>query len=464
MSPRIEERASAQADPTPGDERARVLALVKQHGWNTTSFQVLEPGFCYWFAAPDACVAYVDTGRAWVAAGAPIAPLERAALIASAFCAEAARHRRRACFFATEHRFTALTQLRSLLIGEQPSWDPTAWAATLQQSRSLREQLRRARSKGVTVRPVAAAELSDPGAPARAAIEGLLTRWLRARPMSPMSFLVQLHLYSHPEERRCFVAEQQGRVVGVLGVVPIYARGGWFLEDLLRDPGAPNGTAELLVDSAMRHAATEGIGYATLGLAPLSGVQSAWLRTARQWSAGLYDFEGLRAFKAKLRPQSWAPIHVSYPAEQGVAWTLHDVLSAFAQEGVLRFGLRTLLRVPALVVRLLAVLLLPWIGLLSLARGPRWFPSPWVQGAWIAFDGVLLLALLALAQRWRYWLGTLLAVAVSADAVLTLMEVLLYNAPRIERPLHAVPLAVAVGAPSGAAVLLWLGRLHRMPR
>lgn len=82
---------------------------------------------------------------------------------------------------------------------------------------------------------------------------------------------------------------------------------------------------------------------------------------------------------------------------------------------MLRFGLRTLLRVPALVVRLLAVLLLPWIGLLLLARGPRWFPSPWVQGAWIAFDGALLAALLALVRRWRFWLGTLLAVAVSAD-------------------------------------------------
>lgn len=228
MSPRTEETAPSDADPPPCAERARVLALVKQHGWNTTTFQILEPGFRYWFAETDACVAYVDTGRAWVAAGAPIAALERAAPVASAFCAEAARHRRRACFFATEHRFTELAPMRSLLIGEQPSWDPLAWETTLRQSRSLREQLRRARAKGVTVRPVTTAELADPGAPVRVALAGLLARWLRTRPMSPMSFLVQLHLYSHPEERRCFVAEPRGRMIGVLGVVPIYARGGWL--------------------------------------------------------------------------------------------------------------------------------------------------------------------------------------------------------------------------------------------
>ncbi|HET6983586.1 MAG TPA: hypothetical protein VFI53_15695, partial [Myxococcaceae bacterium] len=58
----------SQLDP----ERRRVLAVLRRHGWNATSFQVLEPGFQYWFADEDACVAYVDTGRSWVAAGAPL--------------------------------------------------------------------------------------------------------------------------------------------------------------------------------------------------------------------------------------------------------------------------------------------------------------------------------------------------------------------------------------------------------
>src|SRR5258705_9073026 len=49
------------------DERARVAALVRRFGWNAPSFQVLEPGFRYFIADDDAAVAYVDTGRAWVA-------------------------------------------------------------------------------------------------------------------------------------------------------------------------------------------------------------------------------------------------------------------------------------------------------------------------------------------------------------------------------------------------------------
>src|SRR5690606_21071121 len=71
--------ADAARDEASADPRWRVLELLRRHGWNTTSFQVLERGFAYWFHPDlDACVAYVDTGRAWVAAGAPIAGVEDA--------------------------------------------------------------------------------------------------------------------------------------------------------------------------------------------------------------------------------------------------------------------------------------------------------------------------------------------------------------------------------------------------
>ena len=33
----------------PTSERERVLGLLRRHGWNSTSFQVLEQGFAYWF-------------------------------------------------------------------------------------------------------------------------------------------------------------------------------------------------------------------------------------------------------------------------------------------------------------------------------------------------------------------------------------------------------------------------------
>ncbi|HVX97663.1 MAG TPA: DUF2156 domain-containing protein [Polyangia bacterium] len=438
---------------------ARALTLLKRHGWNATSFQILEPGFRYWFDGDDACVGYVDTGAAWIAAGAPVAA-EDALAGASARFVEAARAAgRRVAFFATEERFARdLAGLASLRIGEQPVWDPATWEPTLARARSLREQLRRARSKGVVVRALGATELADEDGATRRAVDALTARWSQSHPMPPMGFLVAVHAYEHLEERRCFVAEREGRVVGFLAAVPVYARAGWLFEDLLRDPAAPNGTAELLVDAAMRAAAAEGSRYVTLGLVPLAGSLPPWLRLARRSGGGLYDFEGLRAFKAKLRPAEWTPIHLSYPATQGAVRTVRDVLQAFARGGLFAFGLATLAHAPAFLVQLLALLLVPWTALLAFADPQRWFPSRGVQLGWVLFDLALAAALVRLARRWRTGLDVALAALVSADAALTTFEAVTFNLRRVPRaPADVLVPVIAIAGPALAAAALWRG-------
>jgi phosphatidylglycerol lysyltransferase len=456
---------SASAGEPAGRDHQRVLALLRRHGWNATSFQTLEPGFRYWFDGPDACVAFVDTGRSWVAAGAPIAAAPRLGRVAARFVAAARAEGRRAVFFATEARFSRCTRFRTLLVGEQPVWDPREWERTLAASARLREQLSRARRKGLTVRAVAAAELRAAGAPLRRTLERLIERWLAARPMAPMGFLVDVHPFSFVEERRYFVAEQEGRVVGFLAAVPVYARRGWLFEDLVRDPAAPNGAAELLVDAAMRAVAAEGSRYVTLGLAPLGGPIGGWLGVVKRWAASLYDFRGVHAFRAKLRPLRWDPIYASTgtdtrPAALAGSRAIADVLSAFAGGRLVGFGMETLLRGPAFVVRLLGALLVPWTVLLALV-GPPVFPSVAVKWAWVAFDVALAASLLALATRWRRWLALGLAVAVTADALVTAIEVLWFNLPRVRGPVEAAALVLATAVPTVASFVLWRAVGHR---
>lgn len=100
MGTRQRRRGAAHSADPAGASRERVLALLERHGWNATSFQVLGAGFRYWFAGDDACVGYVDTGRAWVAAGPPIAAPERLAETAAAFARAAAAAGRRVCIIA----------------------------------------------------------------------------------------------------------------------------------------------------------------------------------------------------------------------------------------------------------------------------------------------------------------------------------------------------------------------------
>jgi phosphatidylglycerol lysyltransferase len=308
------------------EPRARAFELVRRYGRDTVSFQGLESGYRYFFDGDDAVVAFVDTGGAWVAAGGPIAPPARELDVALRFSEAAMSQRRRACFFAAEHELGG----PALQIGEQPVWTAARWGEVLASSSSLRYQLQRARKKGVVVRALAPGE--------RESVEELGRRWQDVHRMPPMHFVVQLEPFAFEAERVIYVAERAGELVGLASAVPVYARDRLFLEDLIRAPDAPNGTVELLVDAVMRAAPHE----LTLGLAPLAGDVARWLRLAR-WAGGpFYDFEGLRRFKAKLRPHAWEPVYLCAPPGGSRMIALRDSLRAFAGGSLVGFATRTL--------------------------------------------------------------------------------------------------------------------------
>lgn len=436
------------------DPRARVLALVRRHGRNATSFQVMEPGLDYWFDGEvDACVAYADTGTAWVAAGAPIARPEEVWTVGERFAAAARGAGRRAVFVCVESWARESPWLATLPLGSQPVWTPASWPAVLADSRGLREQLRRARAKGVTVRRVAPAEMADPGSPVRRQSEDLIARWLASRSMAPMGFLVELHPFEFPDDRRYLVAERAGRVVGFLAAVPVHRRGGWLFEDFLRAPDAPNGTMELLFSESMAALAAEGARHVTMGLAPLAAVGGplAWIRDHTRW---LYDFEGVRAFKAKLRPDAWEPVYLAWPRGRRALLPVIDCLRAFARGSLIRFGAATLVHRRRAVALWLALLLIPWTLLLACA-GPRWFPSRAVQLGWVSFDVLVASLLLLLSRRWTAPLARTLAVLVTGDAALTLLQALVWNLPRLAGPLDLIAIAPSLTAPTFAAWFLW---------
>jgi phosphatidylglycerol lysyltransferase len=434
--------------------RARVLTLVRRHGRNATSFQVMEPGLSYWFdAGEDACVAYADTGSAWVAAGAPIASPEEVWSVGERFAAAASAEGVRAVFVCVERWARESPWLATLPLGSQPVWTPARWPSVLADSRGLREQLRRARAKGVTVRRVAAAEMSDPASPVRRQSDELIARWLASRSMAPMGFLVELHPFEFAEDRRYLVAERAGRVVGFLAAVPVHRRGGWLFEDFLRAPDAPNGTMELLFSESITALASEGAAHVTMGLAPLAGI-GGLLGAIRDHTRWLYDFEGVRAFKAKLRPDEWEPVYLAWPRGRRALLPLLDCLRAFARGSLLRFATATLVHRRRAVAFWLALLLLPWTLLLA-AASDRWFPSPAVQRGWIAFDLVVASLLFLLARSWRPMLARALAVLVTADALLTTIQAAAWNLPRATGPLQLAATAVSLAAPSFAAWFLW---------
>jgi phosphatidylglycerol lysyltransferase len=439
------------------DERTRVLAIVRRHGRNATSFQVMEPGLRYWFdepadGPPDACVAFAESPCAWVTAGAPIAAADQVWQVGERFAAAARAAGKRAVFVCVERWACGLPWLSTFLIGSQPVWDPARFPDALAASPGLREQLRRACAKGVTVRQVAVADMMDPASRVRRESEQLIARWLASRSMAPMGFLVELHPFEFGDERRYLVAEREGHVVGFLAAVPVYRRGGWLLEDFLRSPDAPNGTMELLFAEALATLAAEGALHVTMGLAPLAGVGGA-LGVIRDRTRWLYDFEGVRAFKAKLRPVAWEPVYLAWPRGRRPLLSVVDCLRAFARGSLFAFAAATLVHRRRAVATWLAALLVPWTLLLALA-GPRWFPSHAVQLGWMAFDIVVIVLLIALGRSWRPRLARCLGLLIAGDALLTAVQAASWNLPRMSSLFDLAVVAISLAGPTFATWFL----------
>ena len=447
------EGAAPETDPL------SALPLLLRHGRDAVSFQALESHMRHWRDAPapdgtGALVAYCDTGSAWIAGGGPLAGDDDLARAADRFAAAARAAGRRASFFASESS-GALAGFDTLFLGEQPLFHPGRWVASLPGRRRLREQLRRARAKGVSVRLVMPDELA-PGSPLRGAVEELAAEWLGSRRMEPMSFLVALEPFHAPDEHRYVVAEQRGRLVGFLSAVPIYARRGWLVEDVLRGARAPNGTSETLLDALMRDVADSEL--VTLGLAPLSGPISRWQRLVRYLTRPLYDFRGVRAFKERLRPVAWEPVWLAFPRGEAAALHLADGLRAFAGGSLVRFGIRSMVRHPGGPPWLLALPLAPWTVILA-ARAALGYVQllGWtrpVLAAWAGFDALLCYALFRTALRPTVGRLVVAAAAAAADAALSLHH-LVASGPG-DTAVQALFRATQTCAPVfGTAALLW---------
>ncbi len=332
---------------------ADARALILRYGWNATAYQILNPGFSLWFSeSRDAVIGYVCKSGTRVVGGAPICEGSRVQEVAAEFLRDARRHGQRVCFFGAGARLEAALvgdgSWSAAGLGAQPSWNPANWDRIMSARSSLRAQLNRARNKNVATRLV-----SEPDAGMLDQLRGCLKEWLATRGLPPLHFLVEPDTLARLNDRLLIVAERDGVPVGFLVASPVRARHGWLIEQIVRGARAPNGTAELMIDFAMREMARLGAAYATLGLCPLSqhsrfdrGRMPPWLRITLAWvrahGTRFYNFEGLDAFKSKFDPEEWEDIVALADSREFPPKALWAIAGAFSNGSPVTLVVRAL--------------------------------------------------------------------------------------------------------------------------
>ena len=333
--------------------------------------------------------------------------------------------------------------IRHCLIGRQPEWhhhvnfDDAAF-------RNIRRQLRRARNKDVQISHI---DLNKgiPTPTIRAEIEGLLESWKATRTLDTIGFMVAPELNVTRRYGHLICARRNGVLVGLLSCLPTPGHNGWFLEDLIRAPEAPNGTIELLIAEAFTQLPHPPKPFITLGMVPLHDIEIFaqdnpslnWvLNQCRVIGQRLVNLKGLAVFKARFRPDTWNTMHLVTLDTQPNIGDLLALGRVLANGSMMTFFYRSFLRrlrktrATAWRYLLLAQLsiLIPWTVLLSLADGDHWFGSTSIQWAWVTFDVMLAGGLSALLMRLRTrpvnpyaWI---LGGATMADTVLSIVQAL----------------------------------------
>ena len=181
--------------------------------------------------------------------------------------------------------------------------------------KNLRQDCSRARRAETEIR-----ELTPPHDPhTLAAMQAVSADWVRRRRGGEVKLSLGWFEPDHVRRTRAMGAyDPHGRMVAFATFGTHADRAGL---DLLRfHRSASPGTMSLLVAETLLQLRGEGVKTASLGLAPLTGPEPGFLLQSIRWlmaSLGLYDFQGLRLFKNKFRPQ-WQPRYIAYGSRRAL--------------------------------------------------------------------------------------------------------------------------------------------------
>jgi lysylphosphatidylglycerol synthetase-like protein (DUF2156 family) len=290
-----------------------LFEMVRRYGYEYQSFLSLYGGMQSWVSRdPEAAVVYRRVGRVAVVAAAPLTARGDLLEVTRRFLDFCGRQKLDCLMLPVGGEYAAIARscgMALLHIGESGYFKLPEWRPAGDRAKKVRAGVNQATRAGVRVEPYDPSQRLD--LRARAEIEEVCQAWVNTREVDALGWLLELDPFHLSENKRYFLARRtDGKLEGMLVCSPIYARDGWYMEDLIRRPGAERGVSELLIVEALKRLAAEGARLATLGTSPLAGVEpqgqfkqtSRLLKLIYEHLDAFYHFKALHRFKAKFAP------------------------------------------------------------------------------------------------------------------------------------------------------------------
>lgn len=301
-----------------------LLKYQASYGYNPHSLVSILPEARVWVdPAKRGAVCYLPIGNTWLATD-PFVPEEHLLEVTQQFLKAAQAAKCLVGFVPATSRLAKIAPelgLDAMPIGVSPYFDLKTWAPRGDKAKKVRAGINQARRAGLTVEAISGKALSA------YEVKELCDSWINTRRSIGFGWLFSLEPLRFSEHKRFFTARNsEGKMMGLLAASPIPARNGWYLEDILRHPDAPAGTSDLLIVDGLKDLALLGSSMATLGTIPAAHMEMGLsLSRGRHKLAYnllhhfgkrmevVYNFQGLRRFKAKFAPTWWESEYALFP-------------------------------------------------------------------------------------------------------------------------------------------------------
>ena len=300
--------------------RARLLHVLADHSHLAGQFHALSRDAWRVLWTPDrtAFLPFHDRAFTLIAWRDPVGTEAGRGEAMHLFRAYASTMGKHAIVLAASSAMRAISPLfAAIWIGAEQRLDLATFDTRGRAGEKLRLALNHARRVGASARELdPRQDVTD-----EVALRLVEDAWKAARPSRRLASFLRTEPLENAEHRRYFGVETPGlnnaTLQSFLVCSPV-SRRGVYLQDLVRDPGAPRGAAELATVFALDTFRREGLEFATLGISPFfpagDAPRGGVLSRAANWCIRhfdrLYHFAGLRQFRAKFATASVDPLYV----------------------------------------------------------------------------------------------------------------------------------------------------------
>ncbi|MBX3608742.1 MAG: bifunctional lysylphosphatidylglycerol flippase/synthetase MprF [Hydrogenophaga sp.] len=284
----------------------------------------------------QAMLMYQVQGRSWIAMGDPVGEAEAGEALAWRLREMADRHGGRAVFYQVSADRLPLyldMGLSAIKLGEEAVVPLSGFSLEGPRRAHLRQALRRAEREGLQFEVIAPGEVEAHMAQLREVSD----HWLQGKATREKGFSLGRFDADYLRHFPIALVRKEGRIVAFANLWPGNGHDELSIDLMRHDPQAVGGVMDVLFTQVMLWGAAKGYQSFSLGMAPLSGLEShplapLWHRlgtTLYRSGEHFYNFQGLRAYKQKFDPE-WQPRYLACPGGLALPGVLLDVASLIA--------------------------------------------------------------------------------------------------------------------------------------